>query len=267
MSMSEEPSKKRRRGHAGEKIVDRSPLQTQFAEFREVLDQRDARIEAVYKQARDVIKMAKKAIFAELRHASEHGVFRNDSEETQLDRSMAKLFEQSRKIFGLLDGDEVRRFAFKYTFALEECIEAACVHYFRKTKSLLPPAQLCELIGGPVSNTVYVLGVADIGGELMRMATNAIVRKDAESPRMILDFLRELMCHTEAFTAAASVDARTAKSLQQKVQVLHQSVKKVERLCYDVRLREVDGRDSEFDPTADSSTFDPTGSSGEISVS
>ncbi|GFN98958.1 translin-associated protein x [Plakobranchus ocellatus] len=88
----------------------------------------------------------------------------------------------------------------------------------------------CGVVTVPIPPSEYMLGIADFTGELMRMAINSVGAGDLESPALVLNLLR--IIHT-AFTNFSNIP----RELRQKSKVLSQSLQKVERACYTLRVR------------------------------
>ena len=81
-----------------------------------------------------------------------------------------------------------------------------------------------------VPPTHYLLGIADLTGELMRMAIHSIGQGDFELPFEHCRFMRVIH---DAFVSFGSVD----RELSRKVHVLRQSLQKVETACYTLQVR------------------------------
>ena len=81
-----------------------------------------------------------------------------------------------------------------------------------------------------VPRTHYLLGIADLTGELMRMAIHSIGQGDFELPFHHCRFMRVIH---DAFVSFGSVD----RELSRKVHVLRQSLQKVETACYTLQVR------------------------------
>lgn len=82
----------------------------------------------------------------------------------------------------------------------------------------------------PVPPSEYMLGVADFTGELMRMAINSVGAGDLDTPSLVLKLMRLINC---AFNSFGNIP----RELRQKARVLSQSLQKVERACYTLRVR------------------------------
>lgn len=88
---------------------------------------------------------------------------------------------------------------------------------------------------------VYLLGLGDLGGELMRFAISQVSAGNPESAKNVVDFMRRLYaCYVFLGCPSANRDYYV-----KKVQTLRQSLIKVENSLYDMTLRK-----SEFPESA-----------------
>ncbi|KNC73200.1 hypothetical protein SARC_14238, partial [Sphaeroforma arctica JP610] len=77
----------------------------------------------------------------------------------------------------------------------------------------------------------YLLGVADLSGELMRLCINYLGGGNREQCFIIHDFLRSMLSSFEALPYGE------IKELNRKINVMKQSLTKVENACYAVAIR------------------------------
>ena len=87
-----------------------------------------------------------------------------------------------------------------------------------------------EMMHVHVPPTHYLLGIADLTGELMRMAIHSIGQGDFDLPFENCCFMRLIY---DAFVSFGNVD----RELTRKIQVLRQSLQKVETACYTLQVR------------------------------
>ena len=80
----------------------------------------------------------------------------------------------------------------------------------------------------PVLNSEYLLGVADVGGELMRLGINSVAAGDTQQLRDVIAFLREMNSASELLRMTGQ--QQWLKDLRGKFDVLLGSLKKV-RSC------------------------------------
>ena len=76
----------------------------------------------------------------------------------------------------------------------------------------------------------YLLGVADLTGELMRMTIISVGKGDLDTPFQVVAFMREL---NDAFMSFGDV----CRNLNMKMRVLRNSLQKVENACYNLQVR------------------------------
>ena len=115
------------------------------------------------------------------------------------------------------------------------------------TKVLNPPAENTQITKSPdeentnVSNpnvkiqvpippAEYILGISDLTGELMRLAVNSVGQGNLTAPREICQILRKI--HDEFITFGSR-----QRGLPKKLEVLKNSLKKVENTCYTIHIR------------------------------
>ena len=82
----------------------------------------------------------------------------------------------------------------------------------------------------PVPALEYFLGVADLTGELMRLAINSVGNGDLDTPVKVCRFLRELEL---GFTTLGN----SSREISRKLWTLKQSLRKVETACYTLQVR------------------------------
>lgn len=81
----------------------------------------------------------------------------------------------------------------------------------------------------------YLLGIADLTGELMRLATYQLNQGDIDSPVTICKFVSDL--HTGFNLLENCMYALRLRDLPQKLRVMRQSLQKIEKTCYTIQLR------------------------------
>ena len=76
----------------------------------------------------------------------------------------------------------------------------------------------------------FILGVADLTGELMRMSINAVGSGDRNVPFDLLPFVRAVYCGMFSLCPVS-------KEVPRKLSVLRSSLAKIERTCYTLKIR------------------------------
>ena len=82
----------------------------------------------------------------------------------------------------------------------------------------------------PLEPMDYLLGIADLTGELMRLCINSVGCGDKELPFNLLPFFRAMHC---GFLSLRSLN----KEMGRKTSVLKNSLHKVEKVCYTLKIR------------------------------
>lgn len=82
----------------------------------------------------------------------------------------------------------------------------------------------------PLDPMDYVLGVADLTGELMRLAINSVGCGDRELPYKLLPFMRAVYC---GFLSVNPIH----REFGRKIVTLKNSLLKVESVCYTLKIR------------------------------
>lgn len=146
-----------------------------------------------------------------------------------------------------------------YTSGIQEYIEALSFYVFLKEKRLITPDETkawltfqegkenCSndvtsaeskqnfsaesVIEFPLSISDYLLGVADLTGELMRLCINATGNGNLELPFFIVQVMRDIYC------CYLNLGYTSVKELPTKLKTLKNSLFKVENVCYNIKVR------------------------------
>ncbi|KAJ1651528.1 hypothetical protein IWQ61_007934 [Dispira simplex] len=208
-----------------------------FHQIRDTLDQHYDRRERLIKLSRDIIQQSKKLIFHLLR-----------SNATNRDRIFAEAEKRHQDILTLLvrAAPELQRsnrwrYASNITGGLQEYIEAMALWWFLRDKVLITiddiETQLNSLLPDLTQSrwvvlpNDYVLGVADVGGELMRHAINSLAKGDPNEALQIGTFLQLLCNDFETLTGPGQREAH------KKLVILRQCLAKVETACFQAQLQ------------------------------
>ncbi|XP_060071771.1 translin-associated protein X-like isoform X2 [Ylistrum balloti] len=76
----------------------------------------------------------------------------------------------------------------------------------------------------------YMLGVADLTGELMRLAINSVGAGNLDIPFEVCEFLRKMQSGFQSFSYVS-------REVKKKLHTLNQSLQKVETACYTLQVR------------------------------
>lgn len=137
------------------------------------------------------------------------------------------------------------RFHRAYSPGMQEYVEAVTFLSFLRNGTLPSPEELqseldASCAAGPSEHTVkldasdYVLGVADLTGELMRAGVAAAGEADRGRVAEVCRFLREVEVGMGTLRRNWTAIGR---DFGPKMRVLRQSVGKVEKSCFDVAVR------------------------------
>ncbi|KAJ1967378.1 hypothetical protein IWQ62_001906 [Dispira parvispora] len=208
-----------------------------FHQIRDTLDQHYDRRERLIKLSRDITQQSKKLIFHLLRINA-----------TNRDRIFAEADKRHQDILALftraapeLQGSDRWRYAGNITGGLQEYIEALALWWFLRDRVLITiddiEAQLNLVLPDPsqprwvVLPSDYLLGVADVGGELMRHAISSLAKGDPNDALQICTFLQSLCGDFETLTGPGQREAN------KKLVVLRQCLAKVETACFQAQLQ------------------------------
>ncbi|CDF33744.1 unnamed protein product [Chondrus crispus] len=224
------------------------PFNAQFKVFADELDTANDKRERLVKASRDVTRDSKKAIFS-LHRA-------NPSNKPAILSSAAASLAALRKVIASrivseLDCDSAARFHRAYSPGLQEYIEARTFHAFLSDGTLLAADHIQSEIRAAytehrtnmsdvaenvfvLDNADYVLGVADLTGELMRVAIAAAARADRNAVRDVW----VLMNHIDlAFKGLHKYARGLGRDYPSKLKTLANSISKVERSACDLAVR------------------------------
>ncbi|KAG8383005.1 hypothetical protein BUALT_Bualt05G0138900 [Buddleja alternifolia] len=147
-----------------------------------------------------------------------------------------------------LQGTDFWKLRRAYSPGVQEYVEAATLCNFCKTGSLLNLDEINASLR-PLSDSSfeplqinvldYLLGVADLTGELMRLAIGRISDGEHEFANKICSFVREI--YRELTLIAPEMDEYS--DMKTKMDTMLQSVIKIENACFSVHVR-----GSEYNP-------------------
>ncbi|XP_071766929.1 translin-associated protein X isoform X2 [Centroberyx gerrardi] len=231
-----------------------SPVIAVFKVFQQELDTKHDKYERLVKISRDVTIESKRTIFLLHRVTSVPDV------EEVLKESDVKLDGVRQKI-GLiaedLRGEDIYQFHRAFTPGVQEYVEAVSFqHYIRhrtlisleeinarlvfmKTEKVDPKSQGsaeglpagAQVLTFQVTPSDYLLGVADLTGELMRMCISSVGNGDIDTPFQLSQFLRQIH---DGFSYIGNTGPY---EVSKKLHTLRQSLGKVEDACYTLRVR------------------------------
>ena len=201
------------------------------------------------KLSRDVTIQSKKAIFQIHRHFDDSEIMESNKilkeAEQKLDDIKSNLIH---KIATEVQFEDPDKFHKSYSSGIQEYLEAFMFLHYKKNGRLVSFSEAQnelvftennnstgKLLKFPLHASDYVLGLADMTGELMRQAVTAVASGNTTLPFQFLQFLRDVQ--TFFLVLKSTCNQCCKKELAQKLSTLNASVSKVERVCFNIKLR------------------------------
>lgn len=233
-----------------ENIDENNLVIQQFRTYAAELEAKHDRYERIFKINRDVGIESKRIIF--LLHTIDKESKRNavlSAAKSRLDNLVQKLF---RNIAEELDGQDAYQFHRAYRAGLEEYVEALTfyeyllngdMHKWTKLQQALvyctspTPVDSTNQVATKttqvmITPTDYILGIADLTGELMRKCINNLAIGDISSCYQTCNFVRKIYIAFLGYTSVAY-----SNEMNKKVITLRQSLTKMENACYTIKVR------------------------------
>ncbi|TKY58550.1 Translin-associated protein X [Spatholobus suberectus] len=210
-----------------------------FTRYAEYLNNLNDKRERVVKASRDVTMNSKKVIFQVHRMSKYNKVEVLEKAEKDLaavtDQYMSRLVKE-------LQGTDFWKLRRAYSPGIQEYVEAATFCGFCKNGTLLKLDEINKTLL-PLSDPSlqplqinildYLLGVADLTGELMRLAIGRISDGELEFAEKICRFVRDI--YRELTLVVPHMD--DSSDMKSKMDIMLQSVMKIENACFSVHVR------------------------------
>ncbi|XP_027916794.1 translin-associated protein X isoform X1 [Vigna unguiculata] len=210
-----------------------------FTGYAEYLNDLNDKRERVVKASRDITMNSKKVIFQVHRMSKFNKVEVLEKAEKDLaavtDQYVSRLVKE-------LQGTDFWKLRRAYSPGIQEYIEAATFCCFCKNGTLLELDEINKTLLPlndpslhPLQINVldYLLGLADLTGELMRLAIGRISDGELEYAEKICRFVRDI--YRELTLVAPLMDDNS--DMKTKMDVMLQSVMKIENACFSVHVR------------------------------
>ncbi|XP_019568453.1 translin-associated protein X isoform X1 [Rhinolophus sinicus] len=238
----------------GKDVNSSSPVMLAFKSFQQELDARHDKYERLVKLSRDITVESKRTIFLLHRITSAP-----DMEEilTESEVKLDGVRQKIRQVAQELSGEDMHQFHRAVTTGLQEYVEAVTFQHFIKTRSLVSMDEINKQLifttedNGKENNTPssdsqdkqfgtwrlkitpvdYLLGVADLTGELMRVCINSVGNGDIDTPFEVSQFLRQV------YDGFSFIGNTGPYEVSKKLYTLKQSLAKVENACYALKVR------------------------------
>ncbi|EAL65071.1 hypothetical protein DDB_G0284837 [Dictyostelium discoideum AX4] len=227
-----------------ESIFNEPKIKSMFSSFSKKLDEDNDRRERIVKNSRD-ITIASKRVISLLQRA----VWEDKQEILkQSKQNLQPIFNLFGNIIKELDQQEYWKFQKAFTNGVQEYIEAVSFQYYIEFGALIPldsilipikeALNLDSLGQFNISIDDYALGICDLSGELMRYSTGCVTVGKYDECFKICDFIRSMSsgfkkCHLN-------------KDITSKMNTMEESLKKIEKLCFSIRIRKSEFPDQQI---------------------
>ncbi|XP_019902160.2 translin-associated protein X isoform X1 [Esox lucius] len=229
-----------------------SPVIAAFKVFQLELDTKHDKYERLVKLSRDITIDSKRTIFLLHRVTSVPGV---EEVLTEADVKLDGVRQKIGMIAEEIRGEDLYQFHRAFTPGIQEYVEAVSFHHFIKHRTLISleeinaklvfvkdsdaketaegqqPIGAQQVLTFQVTPTDYLLGVADLTGELMRMCISSVGNGDMDTPFQVSMFLRQIH---DGFSYIGNTGPY---EVSKKLHTLRQSLSKVEDACYTLKVR------------------------------
>ncbi|XP_063773761.1 translin-associated protein X isoform X2 [Pseudophryne corroboree] len=220
--------------------------------FQQELDARHDKYERLVKLGRDTTIESKRTIFILHRVISEPN---KDEVLKEAKKKLDSIREKIRQMAKELLGEDMYQYHRAFTSGLQEYVEAVTFQHFIKNRTLLSLHDInkglifenmesttnidslgqeereANALSLQITSVDYLLGVADLTGELMRLCISSVGNGDIDTPFQLTQFLREI------FDGFAYIGNTGPYEISRKLYALKQSLSKVENACYTLKVR------------------------------
>ncbi|KAI3734075.1 hypothetical protein L6452_13536 [Arctium lappa] len=216
-----------------------SSMKDSFSRYAEYLNQFNDKRERVVKASRDITINSKKVIF------QVHRISKNNKDEVleKAEKDLSAVRDQHiARLVNELQGTDFWKLRRAYSPGVQEYVEAATLCKFctsgtllnlDEINSMLLPLSDASLEPLQINILDYILGLADLTGELMRLAIGRISDGELEYAERICRFVREI--YRELTLVAPKMD--DTSDMKTKMDTMLQSVMKIENACFSVHVR------------------------------
>ncbi|XP_031825513.1 translin associated factor X isoform X1 [Nomia melanderi] len=238
-----------KKGHLGEKgkeiaqnVDEDSLVMRQFRAYGAELDDKNDRFERILKICRDITIESKRIIYLlhTIDNESKQGSILNQAK-TKLQNVAQNHF---KRIALELEKEGPYQYLKAYRSSLEEYIEAVTFYQYLHNDELEGWSEIEKMItytitDKPEPRTIrtlvtpreYILGIADLTGELMRKCINNLGTQDIDNCYQICNFVKKM------YTGFLSCTHFSNKEMNRKLFTLEQSLHKIENVCYIIKVR------------------------------
>nr|AFK37169.1 unknown [Lotus japonicus] len=233
------PKRARTMATATTTTTESAAMRDSFAKYAQYLNDLNEKRERVVKASRDVTMNSKKVIF-QVRRMSKY----NKLEVLEkAEKDLAAVRDQHiSRLVRELQGTDFWKLRRAYSPGIQEYVEAATFCSFCTSGTLLKLDEINNTLL-PLSDSSlrplqinildYLLGLADLTGELMRLAIGRISDGEIQFAEKICRFVRDI--YRELTLVVPHMD--DSSDMKIKMDVMLQSVMKIENACFSVHVR------------------------------
>ncbi|XP_071869248.1 translin associated factor X [Bombus fervidus] len=219
-----------------------SVILQQFRTYATELDDKHDRFERIVKFGRDITIESKRIIFLL------HTIDKKSKQESVLSEADMRLQKVARTLFKSiaheLEDQDPYLYLKAYRNGLEEYIEAVTFYQYLNCDDMkswleigktltyrIPKIINDKMVQVLVSPHEYILGIADLTGELMRMCISNLARGDKDKCYQTCNFVRDIY---KCFLGCTNASNRL---MNRKLYTLEQNLHKIENACYAINVR------------------------------
>ena len=209
------------------------PLQAYFTALSIQNDANNDRRERLIRLSREVTRQSKKVISLLQRFGSsadDAALVRQAHEAlVPIRADLKQTYEEIASA-----GQDVWRHKSSWSGGVQEYLEAASFLHWIEHGTLLTLEEAAQDMAGlPLHLDDYLGGVSDLSGELMRVCVSAGGTNKAAVAHATCAFVREMRSHFVLLAGAS-------RDMSKKVDVMDESLRKMEQVCFQLRLREAE---------------------------
>lgn len=211
-------------------------ITTLFTGHRDTLDKHYDQRERIIKCSRDITALSKKMVFSLLRITQQDSPSKVFQDCEKKHQQVLQLFQ---KVSVDLQGSDAYKYNWQVTPGIQEYIEAMGLWMFLRENRLVTKQEILEGLshnGVPlvmVTDQDFILGIADLPGEVNRHCINSIGKGDLAAVQRCMEFLRTMQEGINLMMCGGYV-----KDLGKKLEVLDSSLSKTERAFYSMAVRQ-----------------------------
>lgn len=185
-------------------------------DFKEMLkesDEFDNQRELLIKKSRDILKLSKQIIYS---------VHRNELKESE--KLMKDMDKEIKEINSYVKKNPKMYHQGSYKVAIQEYVEAALYFNYAKDKKILTRKEL------DIETDYYLLGIADLSGELFRKAVHDATDENYDSVFEIRKIVEDIYSELLKFNIRES-------DLRRKFDAIKYDLNKLQDLCLKIKLK------------------------------